>query len=77
MSVVAYVIAWVLQSRDLIIKKMIWGGLAILRFMLTILRLGTLVLMVIPSVCDRFYDLFFVTYSKAVITCEFLNHISI
>ena len=65
-----------MQSRGLIIKKMIWGGMAILRVMLAILRLDTLFLMVIPSVYDHFYDLFFVTCLKAVTMCEFLNHVS-
>ena len=53
---------------------MIWGGVAILRIMLAILRLDTFFLSAISSERDHFYDLFFVTCLKAVTTCEFLNH---
>jgi hypothetical protein len=77
MSVVAHVFDCILKSRDLIIRKMILGGMAILRIMMAILRLDTPFLMVIPSVCDNFYDLLFVTCLKAVTMCEFLNHISV
>ena len=66
MPFVAHVIARILHSRDLIIKKMIWGGMAIL-------RLDTLFLMVIYSVCDHF----FMTCLKTVTICEFLNRVSI
>jgi hypothetical protein len=64
MSVVPHVIAWILQSRDLIIKKMIWSDMAILRIMLAILRLDTLFLMVITSVCDNLRDLLFYMFGS-------------